>query len=132
MFMIMIKLQNWYIVFEFQFVLAAVFAAANAGLIASHGYAAAPIAVAHAPIAVAHAPIAVKGVATSYQNSNSLSVHPVAVAHAVHAAPAVAVHAAPAIVAAPAVHVGHGYALGGHGYALGGHGLALGGHYGFH
>lgn len=97
--------------FIFQFVLAAVIAVANAGLIASHGYAAAPIAVAHAPIAVAHAPIAVKhAVATSYQNSNSLSVHPVAVTHAVHAAPAVAVHAAPALVAAP-VAIGHGYGL---------------------
>lgn len=98
------------IIFLFQFVIAAVLAVANAGIIASHGYSA-PLAVAHAPVAIAH------GHATSYQNHNSLSVHPVAVTHAVHAAPAVAVHAAPAIVAAPAIAVGHGY---GHGY---GHGL---------
>lgn len=89
-----------------------IIAYASAGLIASHGIA--PVAYAHAPV------VAVKAGATSYQNSNSISVHPVPVA--VHAAPAVAVHAvhaAPIAVhtvhAAPAYAVGHGLGLG-HGY----------------
>lgn len=95
-----------------------IIAAASAGYIGApfaHGPAVvaapAPIAVAHpAPFAVAHAaPIAVKAlpVATSYANSNSISLGatPVVAAHA----PVAVAHAAP-VIAAPAygLSFGHG------------------------
>lgn len=82
---------------------------------ASAGYLGAPLAhgpalvAAPAPIAVAHAPIAVKAlpVATSYANSNSISLGatPVVAAHA----PVAVAHAAP-VIAAPAygLALGHG------------------------
>jgi hypothetical protein len=72
--------------------------AASAGIIAGglgHG------AVVAAPVAVAHAPLA-----TSYQNSNQISLHPTAVVatHAV-AAPVAVAHAAPVAVG---FGLGHG------------------------
>ncbi|KAF2883220.1 hypothetical protein ILUMI_22947 [Ignelater luminosus] len=95
--------------FKLVAVFAIVIAAANAGIIGH----AAPAAYAVAPVA-AHA--------TSYQNSNSISVNPVpiAVAHAAPVAAAVApvaavAHAVPAIgvaAALPAVGFAHGGLLG--------------------
>lgn len=77
--------------------------AASAGII-GHGVVA-PLAIAHAPVALAHAPLA-----SSYQNSNSISLHPTAVvaSHAV-AAPLAVAHAPVAAIGLGGIGLGHGY-----------------------